>query len=97
MDKKSKYEYDAFIKERRISKSMLETAKFEGKEEGLEQGREQGREQGIKQGLEQGIFNTLASTAIKLRKEGFDLAFISRITGLEEDAILTILNEAGLL
>jgi hypothetical protein len=34
MDTNSKLEYDAFIKEQRISENMLFTAKFEGREEG---------------------------------------------------------------
>lgn len=36
MDTKTKNEYEAYIKERVISRSMLETAKIEGREEGIE-------------------------------------------------------------
>jgi hypothetical protein len=36
MDTTTKYEYEAYIKDRVISRSMLETAKFEGREEGRE-------------------------------------------------------------
>jgi len=36
MDNTTKYEYEAYIKDRVISRSMLETAKFEGREEGME-------------------------------------------------------------
>lgn len=37
MDNTTKYEYEAYIKDRVIGRSMLETAKFEGREEGMEE------------------------------------------------------------
>ncbi len=34
MDTKTKNEYEAYIKDKVISRSMLDTAKFEGREQG---------------------------------------------------------------
>jgi predicted transposase YdaD len=100
MDTKTKYEYEAYIKDRVISRSMLETAKFEGREIGLEQGREigieQGKEIGREIGREQGIYLTQKATVIKLRKEGLDFDFIAKITNLNTEKIEEILKEEGL-
>ena len=80
MDTTTKYEYEAYIKDRVISRSMLETAKFEGREEG--------REEGIKA-------NTL-NIVIEMKKEGLEIPFIAKITKLTEDQVDKILKDNGL-
>ncbi|MFZ1524588.1 MAG: Rpn family recombination-promoting nuclease/putative transposase [Saprospiraceae bacterium] len=79
MDTTTKYEYEAYIKDRVISRSMLETAKFEGREEG--------REEGIKA-------NTL-NIVIEMKKEGLEIPFIAKITKLTEDQVDKILKDNG--
>jgi flagellar biosynthesis/type III secretory pathway protein FliH len=80
MDTKAKHEYDAYMKDVSISKSMLATAKIEGREEGREQGREEKNK----------------SIVISLFKEKMEIAFISRVTGLNEIKVLEILKASGL-
>ncbi|MBK9565095.1 MAG: Rpn family recombination-promoting nuclease/putative transposase [Saprospiraceae bacterium] len=84
MDTTTKYEYEAYIKDRVISRSMLETAKFEGREEGLEKGREEGMKA-----------NTI-NIVIEMKKEGLEIPFIAKITKLTEDKVVKILKDNGL-
>ncbi|ONI37807.1 hypothetical protein AN639_09365 [Candidatus Epulonipiscium fishelsonii] len=59
MDENQKREYDKFIHNRRVSNSILATAKAEGEEQGrkkgLKEGLKQGKEEGLKQGEEKGL------------------------------------------
>ncbi|MBK8056060.1 MAG: Rpn family recombination-promoting nuclease/putative transposase [Saprospiraceae bacterium] len=87
MDTTTKYEYEAYIKDRVISRSMLETAKFEGREEGLEEGLEKGREEGMKANI--------ITIVIEMKKEGLEVPFISKITKLTENQVIKILMENG--
>ena len=84
MDTTTKYEYEAYIKDRVISRSMLETAKFEGREEGLEEGREEGMKA-----------NTI-NIVIEMKKEGLEVPFIAKITKIAEDNVVKILKDNGL-
>ena len=84
MDTTTKYEYEAYIKDRVISRSMLETAKFEGREEGLEKGREEGMKA-----------NTI-NIVIEMKKEGLEVPFIAKITKIAEDNVVKILKDNGL-
>ncbi|MBK7637774.1 MAG: hypothetical protein IPJ13_28440 [Saprospiraceae bacterium] len=80
MDTTTKYEYEAYIKDRVISRSMLETAKFEGREEGLEEGREEGMKA-----------NTI-NIVIEMKKEGLEVPFIAKITKLQKITSLRYLK-----
>ncbi len=47
MDKTAKLQYDAYNKHLMVSKSLIETAKFEGERKGMEKGIEKGMEKGM--------------------------------------------------
>ena len=63
-----------------------------GREQGLQTGLEKGREERREQGLQKGREEQNKEVVLNLLKEGTDLAFICKVTGLSEREILKIKN-----
>lgn len=77
--------------ENSIRREMTEKGLKEGLEKGLKQGLEQGLaqglEQGIEQGIEEGIEQTKLDIACNMLKDGLDIDFIAKYTGLDKSTI----------
>ena len=61
-----------------------------GREEGLVMGREEGREMGRNEGLVMGRNEGALEIARNMKAEGSETAFIMKVTGLSEEAILAL-------
>ena len=83
MNTAEKQEYDNFIKSVRISKSALESARFEGREEGIEKG------------IEKGIEVTKVQAVIKGYENNLSVSLISNINDLSEERVIKILRDHG--
>jgi len=57
---------------------------------------ERGEKKGIEKGMEKGIEKGKIETAIKMLKEGVDIAFISRITDLPVEKINDLQKELNI-
>jgi predicted transposase YdaD len=82
MTAQEKIDYEAHIKDRTISRSMLETAKLEGKLEGKIEGKLEGKIEGKMEGQIEGALLKGKFAAQKLIQRGFDNEEIADITGL---------------
>ena len=77
-------------------KYMLETTfeletsglRAEAKRKGLMEGRKEGRKEGIKEGIKEGRKEAKLETAISMLKEGLEMSFVQKITGLKEQQIV---------
>jgi predicted transposase/invertase (TIGR01784 family) len=85
MDPATKIEYDAFIKEQRISENMLFTAKFEGREEG--------REEGLAIGEAKGREKSKIEIILSAFENKVPVTLIATITKLSEDEVIKILKD----
>jgi hypothetical protein len=92
-------EYEQYLKNSLISKSMLETAMYEGIEKGIENGIENGIEKGIEKGREEGIEKGIRIRTIEiilaLFDDGIGTRQIAKVVKLSEDEICGILKENG--
>jgi predicted transposase/invertase (TIGR01784 family) len=86
MEPTAKKQYQKYVEDMRISRSALETARYEGRSEGEIQGIEKGREEGKEERTRQIVLNCF--------KQGSSLEFISSITGLTVEEVESILKEA---
>jgi predicted transposase/invertase (TIGR01784 family) len=78
MEPTAKKQYQKYVEDMRISRSALETARYEGKTEGRLEGKEEGTRQIVLNSFEQGL----------------SLELISSITGLSVKEVESILEEA---
>ena len=62
--------------------TLAEQLEQMGIEKGMEKGMEKGIQKGMERGIQKGIQQTTNDMAIKMLKEGTELGFISKITGL---------------
>ena len=83
--------YQRFQENRRIEKSVMQTAIEEGRKEGIEEGRKEGIEQGIEQGREegreQGVLQAKEEIVKNAISKGLDNQTISSITDFSEEQI----------
>lgn len=83
--------YEASLKHKRDTESVLNTARRSGRAEGLAQGLAQGLEQGLEQGLAKGIEKgerkKALETALEFKKMGLPIADIAQGTGLSIEEI----------
>ena len=104
MNPQSKIDYDAHIKEMRISYNVIETAKYEGIQEGEARGEARGIAKGEARGFVKGIAKGEALAeqrktsefVIQSFKNGITIPIISIITNLNEIEVMEILNRDGL-
>jgi predicted transposase/invertase (TIGR01784 family) len=89
MDTTAKQQYDAHIKHLMVSKSMIESAKFEGRHEG--------RQEGIKKGIEKGMIKSKTITVVAMHEDGFTPKQIAKYVELTEVEVLKIIKENNLL
>lgn len=59
-------------------------------EKGIKQGIEKGIEKGIKKGRKEGVEKGVITTAVNMLKEGSEVEFISRVTGLPIEKIIEL-------
>ena len=78
-NRQERQEYEDSLKAYRDWYSVMETAKKKSRAEGLAEGRAEGRAEGLAEGIK--------STALKMKKEGFDHEMIARLTGLSVEDI----------
>ncbi len=86
LDEADKKVYQRFQENRRIEKSVMQTAIEEGRKEGLEEGIEKGREEGLEEGALKAKEQVIKSAISK----GLDNRTISSITDFSEEQIETI-------
>jgi predicted transposase/invertase (TIGR01784 family) len=75
----------------------LEKGRKEGMAEGIEKGRAEGLSEGIEKGREEGIAESIEKTVVKSFKKGSSIDFISSITDLSNDEIISILQKHNLM
>jgi len=73
----------------------IEQGVEQGIKQGVEQGRQEGVEQGIKQGVEQGAKQSIEQVVIKSFHAGMEIQTIAQITGLDENKIHHIIQQAA--
>ena len=78
-----KQEYDTFIKNVKISKSVMESEKYVSKEEGREEGREEG------------IQETKIKAVLKGNENNLSISFIANFIDLTEEEVIKILRDHG--
>jgi predicted transposase/invertase (TIGR01784 family) len=78
MEPTAKKQYQKYVEDMRISRSALETARYEGRSEGRSEGRAVEKRQIV----------------LNCFKQGSSLEFISIITGLSLEEVESILKEA---
>ncbi|MCL2622747.1 MAG: Rpn family recombination-promoting nuclease/putative transposase, partial [Planctomycetaceae bacterium] len=82
----SKLEYERYDRDRMIywdNNAAIYTAEYEGHEAGLAKGLAEGMEIGMEKGVEIGKIEI----ARNMKKEGFDVSMIVKMTGLSPDEI----------
>ncbi|HMP28528.1 MAG TPA: hypothetical protein PKD85_02950 [Saprospiraceae bacterium] len=78
-----KQEYDTFIKNVKISKSVIESEKYVSKEEGREEGREEG------------IQETKIKAVLKGYENNLSISLIANFIDLTEEEVMKILTNHG--
>jgi predicted transposase/invertase (TIGR01784 family) len=68
-------------------KEIKEEGIKEGKKEGIKEGKKEGIKEGKKEGIKEGKAEEKKDMVLKLKKEGSDIKFISKITGLTSNEI----------
>lgn len=81
--------YERFQENRRLERSVIESAWVLGEEKGMEKGLAQGMEKGVEKGVSATV------TIIKMHKAGHDAAAIAAAVGWEVDAVEALLAELG--
>ena len=65
-----------------------------GREEGIEKGIEKGIERGIERGIEKGIEKGREEVAVQMLREGLEVEQIARLTGLSEEVVARLQEQA---
>ena len=91
MDSTSKIEYEAYLKELAISKSVLSTAQIEGRIEGKVEGRIEGRIAGKVEGESE----EKKKVVIRAFENQFPIPMIAKLVSLPEEDVIRILHDEG--
>ncbi len=78
-----KQEYDTFIKNVKISKSVIESAEYVA------------REAGIEEGIEKGIEKAKINAILKGYENNLTISLISNLNDLSEEEVIKILKKQG--
>jgi predicted transposase/invertase (TIGR01784 family) len=85
--------YNHLIEDKRVAKSTIHTALFEGKVEGLAEGEVIGRKKGEAIGREKGRKESETATVLNAYQNNFSIEQIQTITNLDKEEILNILKQ----
>jgi predicted transposase/invertase (TIGR01784 family) len=80
MDNNAKIQYDAHNKHLMVSKSMIETAIYEGERKGIEKG------------IEKGELKTQKTVIFAMLEDGFKPEIIAKYVGMNEEEVLQIIK-----
>ena len=75
-----------------IKEEGLQEGLQKGLQKGLQEGLQKGLQKGLQQGLQKGLQQGLQKVALKMRKEGAEIAFVAKVTGLSKEEIEELTN-----
>ena len=93
------YEIEERIRaeERRMREEAVRVAREEGEREGegvgMRKGLREGRKEGLEMGREEGLQEGRIEVARAALAEGMDIGMVSRISGLSEEKVETLMGE----